>query len=670
MACSNCNCTYSVVSGSEVNVQDIVVSSTGTSRYTVTDFTQPYSFTIKEVCKPEGQGVISQDIEVSGPAPSTCDSVNNCVDTAALASAVLALIPGTDSLVVNPDGTIVHTALNGAVVTVDLKRCQLNMIAPGQYSLTDDYGSTVTLASPTAITLVDNGDGTFTFSNGSDPDVTFDSKLCLVEDLGSNQYRITDDSGNVITFTAATTPPTVVDNLDGSYTYDNGVDTPVTWQTEKCTVVDNGGGSYTVTDDSGTSITFTVPPSAVPATLTDNLDDTWTFDNNVDTPVVIDIRKATIQNLGGSNYRITDDFGNSVDVSTGTETITTLGRTGDELTYANEDASNPNVDLSDFRVTVTDNLDGTYDLDDGVGNLGTIDTKSGTSADSGNLLSDGTDGLPFLGSAPTTVTEFTSSGNYTIPAFAKALTVKLIGGGGGGAGGHSNSTADYSDGGGGGGGGQYTFHTYSVAELGGAGTVIAVTIGAGGTGGSGGTYDGNDNQTAGGTGGTSTFGNYLIAIGGNGGTISNTLNTNVPVGGTGVSFIGYTSGNGGDAGCYQGSYQAATSGQSAAAAPGGGGGGAHGNTSSGGAGGVGFSTAYRTRTTTAGGTSGTNGTAAASTTHNGGGGGGSRTSTATGGDGGAGARGGGGGGGGGSITAIRAGNGGAGGAGYCVVYAY
>lgn len=675
MSCLGCdsNCTFVLVSGSEDNVQNVVVNaSTGIATFTVIDFTQDYGFTVRQNCPlaTGGQGVVSQDIIYSYPPLTTCDTVENCIDYDLLAAKVLLQIPNTDTLTNNLNGTFTHRAIDGTQVTIDLKRTKFEVLGGGQYRITDDYGSVVTFSIPDVPTVVDNGDGTFTFSNGADPDVTFDAKACTVVDNGGGSFTITDDFGTTINFTvpASATPASLTNNGDGTFTFDNNVDAPTVIDMRRCVATDNLDGTYDIQDDSGNTITITTYPKA---TLVDNLDDTWTYDNGVDTPVVIDIRKSTILSLGGSNYRITDDFGNSVDVSTGTETVTTLGRTGDELTYANEDASNPNVDLSDFRITVTDNADGTYDLDDGVGNIGTINTITGVSGDANNSLSDGTDGKPFYEAMSTaSVEEFTSSGTYTVPDGATIVEVHLIGGGGGGGGGHSNSTADYSDGGAGGGGGQYTFHKYTAAELGGGGTNISVTIGAGGTGGSGGTYDGNDNQTAGGTGGTSTFGNFLIAIGGNGGGISNALNTNVPTGGTGVSYIGYTSGNGGDAGCYQGGYQAATAGQTAVAAPGGGGGGAHGNTSSGGAGGVGFSTSYRTRTTTAGGASGANGTAATSTTFNGGGGGGSRTSTATGGDGGTGARGGGGGGGGGSTTAVRAGNGGAGGAGYCIVYAY
>ena len=674
MSTCSTNCSYSLVAGSELNVSNLSInSSNGLATYTIVDETLPFGFSILEVCTTDNISA-TRTIVQSFPARTTCATVTSCLDYGQLATEVLANLPGSDELVINPNGTITHTALDGTIVIVDLKKAKIEDLGGNSYRITDDYGSQVTFTIPTLYspaTLVDNADGTFTFDNSMDPPVTIDMKLATVTDLGGSQYQVEDDSGNIVTFYGPA-PAVVTDNADGTFDFDNNVDTPVTIDFRIATVVNNGGGSFTVTDDFGTTINFTVPASSIPATLTDNLDDTWTFDNNVDTPVTIDIRKATIQSLGGNNYRITDDFGNTVDVTSGTfsETITLLGRTGDELTFDNEDASNPNVDLSDFRVTVTNNLDGTYDIDDGVGNLGTIDTVTGVSSDANNSLSDGADGKPYYHAMSTASSqEFTASGTYTIPEGATVIEVHLIGGGGGGGGGHANSTPEYSDGGAGGSGGQYTFHKYTATELGGTGTNITVTIGAGGTSGAGGTFDGNDNQVAGGTGGSSTFGNFLIALGGNGGGISNTLNNNVPTGGVGVSFIGHTSGNGGDAGCYQGSYQAATAGQTAVAAPGGGGGGAHGNGSTGGAGGVGFSTSYRTRTTTPGGASGSNGTADTTTTHNGGGGGGTRNSN-VGGAGGAGARGGGGGGGGGSTNSVAGGAGGAGGAGYCIVYAY
>jgi hypothetical protein len=95
---------------------------------------------------------------------------------------------------------------------------------------------------------------------------------------------------------------------------------------------------------------------------------------------------------------------------------------------------------------------------------------------------------------------FTTSGNFTVPAGAIRLRVRVIGGGGGGAGCASG------DAGGCGGAGGYSEGIIVVTP----GDVITVTIGSGGSGGTAGNNNGGD-------GGTSSFGAFLSATGGNGG---------------------------------------------------------------------------------------------------------------------------------------------------------
>jgi hypothetical protein len=106
-------------------------------------------------------------------------------------------------------------------------------------------------------------------------------------------------------------------------------------------------------------------------------------------------------------------------------------------------------------------------------------TSTGQGADSGDLIS---------------ITTFTSTGTYTVPANCKSLLVKAVGGGGGSAG-HLES---------GGAGGYVEKFIQGIAP----GTNIAVTVGGGG--------GGVGYYAAAGAGGTSSFGSYCSATGGYG----------------------------------------------------------------------------------------------------------------------------------------------------------
>lgn len=115
--------------------------------------------------------------------------------------------------------------------------------------------------------------------------------------------------------------------------------------------------------------------------------------------------------------------------------------------------------------------------------------------------------------------EFTTSGNFTVPANVTSITIEVVGGGGGGG----------INGSGGGGGGGYSLGTFSVTP----GDIIPVTIGNGGG--------------SGAAGGTTSVGAFLQATGGDPGVWVSHPN----IGGGGAGGIGsggtvnYSGGDGG-----------------------------------------------------------------------------------------------------------------------------
>ena len=301
------------------------------------------------------------------------------------------------------------------------------------------------------------------------------------------------------------------------------------------------------------------------------------------------------------------------------------------------------------------------------------------------LTSNGAGALPTFQTAPasTIVTTYNvGSGNHTLNANTKTVTVIGYGGGGGGGSGRRGATTA-AGGGSGGGSGSGFVYSAPVSFFGGGGSVIAYVVGAGGTGGTAVSAD-NTNGNNGTAGGYTSFGNLETSVAtsnaGQGGTTTTSTAgaSNVMLG----NLLSLTSTTPGGAGSnVAGSAPIALStGVSAPTGGGGGGGGDTGTARAGGAGGA-ITSPGTAATLLAGGTAGAadggtggNGNTGASATNcfyggTGGGGGGGRRTAATGGTGGVGGvpGGGGGGGGGGINAAANSGAGGNGGAGILYV---
>ena len=112
---------------------------------------------------------------------------------------------------------------------------------------------------------------------------------------------------------------------------------------------------------------------------------------------------ALSYNATTTELSYTDEDGNVsvIDLSALTTDIYVSGGSFDAgtsvLTLVDNDGVTPDItiDLSSFVVSVVNNNDGTYDVMQNGVSVGQIDTKDGVSTDAGNLLSIGTDGLPY-----------------------------------------------------------------------------------------------------------------------------------------------------------------------------------------------------------------------------------------------------------------------------------
>lgn len=265
---------------------------------------------------------------------------------------------------------------------------------------------------------------------------------------------------------------------------------------------------------------------------------------------------------------------------------------------------------------------------------------------------------------PTDVQIFTSSGTWTKPAGARAVSVELIGAGGGGGAGVKTTSGTACSGGSGGGGGGIWISNFNATTL---PASVAVIIGSAGLGGT----TGN-----GSTGGLTLFTGFGQASGGDFGVVG-LITSSVRNGGAGGVYGGNAGGNGG----YGISGSAAS--QASMGGPGGGGGAGVGTAGGGFAGGAG---GYGGAGLFAGGAGGTAGFSAAAggaggagsssgapslLSSSGGGGGGAGGVAGNGGNGGAAAGFGAGGGGAGSTTtAYTAGTGGNGSSGLAIITTY
>ncbi|MBT8204886.1 MAG: hypothetical protein KJO20_05875, partial [Eudoraea sp.] len=89
----------------------------------------------------------------------------------------------------------------------------------GTYDFTDAAGNTTTISDTSISNLSDNGDGTLTYTNEAGAATTFDAKIATVVDNLDGTYTITDDFGTSVIIDSNDTITTLVDNGDGTFTY-------------------------------------------------------------------------------------------------------------------------------------------------------------------------------------------------------------------------------------------------------------------------------------------------------------------------------------------------------------------------------------------------------------------------------------------------------------------
>ncbi|MBF4983805.1 hypothetical protein FNJ87_05470, partial [Nonlabens mediterrranea] len=231
------------------------------------------------------------------------------------------------SLVDNTDGTYTFTDAAGNTITIaDTSISTLVDNSNGTYTYTDELGNQTII------------------------DTTFlESLTSLGINASQTALEYTDEDGIITTLNLTSvvqnleTITTLVDNADGTFTYTNEAGTPVTIDTNAAgtltTLVLNADDTnldYTDEDGVTTQLDFTalVQNLETITTLVDNADGTFTYTNEAGTPVTIDTNAAEtlttlVLNADDTNLDYTDENGVTTQLDftalvQNLETITTL----------------------------------------------------------------------------------------------------------------------------------------------------------------------------------------------------------------------------------------------------------------------------------------------------------------------------------------------------------
>lgn len=193
------------------------------------------------------------------------------------------------------------TPLEGALVYNINERCIFNYDGNSWVNLCVNSGG---------LSLVDNGDGTYTVDDGVNGPLTFDGR--------------------------PETITTLLDNQDGTYSYSSEDGTITTIQSSSTTIVDNGDGTYTVNQGNGAPLTFNGAPESI-TTLVDNGNGSYSYTSENGTITSIQLVNTTIIDNGDGTYTVDDGVGAPVTFNGAAETVTTLTDNGDgTISYANE----------------------------------------------------------------------------------------------------------------------------------------------------------------------------------------------------------------------------------------------------------------------------------------------------------------------------------------------
>jgi hypothetical protein len=225
------------------------------------------------------------------------------------------------TLVDNNDGTFTFTQPDGTPTTIDV--CKLQQ----------DSGC--------AATMVDNGDGSYTYTDIYGTPTTFSGGIANVLTtitntvIGHKIADYTDENGGITPIYE--TISTLVNNGDGTATFTNEDGTAITFPIGGVSIVDNTDGTYLVTLADGSTIT--IGDTSI-STLVDNGDNTYTYTDETGVATIFDVTGVltTITNtiVGNKIADYTDEAGGVTPIN---ESITSFASITDGYQFTSEDGT-------------------------------------------------------------------------------------------------------------------------------------------------------------------------------------------------------------------------------------------------------------------------------------------------------------------------------------------
>ncbi|MEN8797906.1 MAG: hypothetical protein ABF293_01580 [Flavobacteriaceae bacterium] len=149
------------------------------------------------------------------------------------------------------DDTPLQTAI--AANATDIGTINLTDNGDGTYNFTDGGGNVTVISDTSLSTLSDNGDGTFTYTDEAGTDYIIDSNAsALPYDNATSGLAANNVQDAIDEINASAGTVSLVDNGDGTYDFtDAGGNITIISDTSISTLADNGDGTYTYTNEAG-----------------------------------------------------------------------------------------------------------------------------------------------------------------------------------------------------------------------------------------------------------------------------------------------------------------------------------------------------------------------------------------------------------------------------------
>ncbi|WP_282117780.1 hypothetical protein [Maribacter aquivivus] len=182
------------------------------------------------------------------------------------------------------------TPLTGGMVYNSDENCLFYFNGANWVSLCDatnleEYNETIT-------SLVSNTDGTFTYTNEEGTETILPVNESSLVNNGNGTFTFTIANENPVIFNGAPeTTSTLIDNLDGSYTYTNEIGNQTIVSLNGGTLTDNEDGTFSYQDSNDNFIVFNGADETT-STLEDHQDGSYTYTNEEGEETVIDLSNS------------------------------------------------------------------------------------------------------------------------------------------------------------------------------------------------------------------------------------------------------------------------------------------------------------------------------------------------------------------------------------------